>query len=110
MSGGRCDSSGSRFFALAAYVAFESVRDLATRSQPEVSAPSVAISLAALVVMPALAWAKRSTGRALESRTILADAAETAFCAWLAASALTGQLLNAVFIRWEGLEAFEADD
>jgi hypothetical protein len=41
---------------------------------------------AALLVMPALAVAKRRTGRALGSRTLVADSAETAFCAYTSAA------------------------
>ncbi len=91
---------GLTFFALAAYVGFESLRDLFTQSRSEASVPGVVISAAALIVMPTLAWAKRRTGKALGSRTILADAAETLFCAWLAAATLAGLLLNATLGWW----------
>lgn len=117
---------GFTFFALAAYVGFESLRDLITQSRPETSIPGVLISAAALIVMPTLAWAKRRTGTALGSRTILADAAETLFCAWLAAATLAGLLLNSTFGWWwadpvaglviaafaikEGREALEGED
>ena len=117
---------GLTFFALAAYVGFESLRDLFTQSRSETSVPGVVVSAAALIVMPTLAWAKRRTGRALGSRTILADAAETLFCAWLAAATLAGLLLNATLGWWwadpvaglviaafaikEGREAFDGED
>jgi divalent metal cation (Fe/Co/Zn/Cd) transporter len=114
------------FFGLAAYVSFESLRDLVGEARPDISPAGIAISAAALVVMPTLAWAKRRTGHALGSRTILADAVETAFCAWLAAVTLGGLLLNTLFGLWwadplaglviaafavkEGREAFGAED
>jgi hypothetical protein len=40
--------------------------------------------------MPTLAVAKRRTGFALGSRTLVADSTETAFCAWTSATALLG--------------------
>jgi divalent metal cation (Fe/Co/Zn/Cd) transporter len=76
--------------------------------------------------MPALALAKRSTGQALGSRTLMADAAETAFCALTSAAVLLGVGLNAAAGWWqadpiaaliiaalavkEGLETWEKDD
>ena len=48
--------------------------------------------------MPALAIAKRRTGQALGNRTMIADSAETAFCAFTSAATLLGVGLNA----WAG--------
>jgi divalent metal cation (Fe/Co/Zn/Cd) transporter len=66
------------FFALAAYLTVESIRDLATRAQPDQSIPGLVVTAAALVVMPVLAVAKRHTGQALGNRILVADSAETA--------------------------------
>jgi divalent metal cation (Fe/Co/Zn/Cd) transporter len=117
---------GVTFFALAAYLTAEGIRDLVTGARPAASPAGLAITAAALLVMPALAAAKRRTGRALGSRTLVADSAETAFCAWTAAAALLGVALNAAFGWWqadpvaglviatlavrEGLEAFQNED
>src|SRR5439155_6704688 len=81
---------GATFFALAAYVAFESLRTLLSRSQAEASVVGIGVSAAALLVMPLLAQAKRRVGRALDNRAILADAAETLFCATLSGTTLVG--------------------
>ena len=75
--------------------------------------------------MPALAMAKRRTGHALGNRTLVADSAETAFCAFTSAATLLGVGLNtwagwwwadpaaalaiAAFATKEGLEAWEHD-
>lgn len=56
------------FFVLAAYVTVESLRDL--------------------LVMPALAIAKRRTAGALGSPALRADSRETLLCAWLSAALL----------------------
>ena len=78
---------GVTFFALALYLAVEAIRDLATQARPGQSAAGLAVAGAALVVMPALAVAKLRTGRALGNRTLTADSAETAFCAFTSAAA-----------------------
>ena len=69
---------GVTFFALAAYLTTESIRDLATHARPGESIPGLAITATALIVMPALAVAKPRTGKALGSRALVADSAESA--------------------------------
>ena len=86
---------GVTFFALAAYLAVTGARDLVTGTHPRASGPGLAIAAAALLVMPGLAVAKRRTGRALGNRTLVADSAETAFCAGTSAATLLGVGLNA---------------
>jgi divalent metal cation (Fe/Co/Zn/Cd) transporter len=84
------------------------------------------VTAAALIVMPALAVAKRRTGRAMGNRTLIADSAETAFCALTSAATLLGVGLNAWFGWWwadpaaglviaalavkEGMETWEDDE
>ena len=117
---------GVTFFALAAYLTAESIRDLVTRARPGESIAGLAITAAALAVMPLLAIAKRRTGQALGSRTLIADSAESAFCAWTSAATLLGLALNTALGWWqadpvaalviaalavrEGLEAWDNDD
>jgi divalent metal cation (Fe/Co/Zn/Cd) transporter len=84
----------------------------------------LAVTIAAVAVMPALAVGKHHVGRALNDATLLADAAETAFCALLSGATILGLGLNGAFgWRWadpaaalviaalavrEGLEAWRA--
>jgi hypothetical protein len=91
---------GVTFFALAAYLAIEGIRDLDSHARPGHSVPGLAVAAAALVVMPLLAVAKRRTGQALGNRTLIADSAETAFCAATSAAALLGTGLNAGLGWW----------
>jgi divalent metal cation (Fe/Co/Zn/Cd) transporter len=116
---------GITFFVLAAYLAVESIRDLISHTRPEHSIPGLAVTAAALLVMPGLAIAKRRTGQALSNRTLIADSAETAFCAFTSGAALVGLGLNSWLGWWwadpaaalvigalairEGLEAWEED-
>jgi divalent metal cation (Fe/Co/Zn/Cd) transporter len=90
---------GATFFALAVYLTVEGIRALAGHARPEQSTAGLAVTAAALVVMPLLAIAKRRTGAALGNRTLIADSAETAFCAFTSAAALLGVGLNA-WLRW----------
>jgi divalent metal cation (Fe/Co/Zn/Cd) transporter len=61
----------------------------------------IAVTIAALAVMPVLARAKRVAGEKMENRALMADAVQSATCAYLAAVTLSGLLINALFhVRW----------
>jgi divalent metal cation (Fe/Co/Zn/Cd) transporter len=118
------------FFFLAAYIGFEATRALGSGEEPDTSSVGVILSIASLVVMPTLAYAKQRTGRALGSRALEADAIETWVCAYLSLALLVGVGLHAALgwwwadpagalamlpvIVWQGWEALEeardADD
>jgi divalent metal cation (Fe/Co/Zn/Cd) transporter len=83
------------FFALAAYVGFESVRALLGEHEPEVSRVGIGLAIASLMVMPFLSWAQRRTGRALGSNAVVADSTQTLLCSYLSAVLLAGLVLNA---------------
>jgi divalent metal cation (Fe/Co/Zn/Cd) transporter len=117
---------GGTFFALAAYLTIESITDLVSQHRPEQSTAGIAVTGAALVIMPLLALAKRRTGQQLGNQALIADAAESAFCAFTSAAALIGIGLNAWLGWWwadpaaalviaglairEGIEAWTLDD
>lgn len=116
---------GVTFFLLAAYIVADAAYTLIAVNKPDSSLLGLVISAAALVVMPLLSVLKRRTGTRLGSQMLLADAAESLFCAYLSVTVLVGLLLNAVLGWWwadpvaalavvplvikEGLEAFESD-
>ena len=83
------------FFALAAYVAFESARALLSGADPDPSPVGIGLAAASLVVMPFLSWAQRRTGRALHSNAVVADSTQTLLCTYLSAVLLIGLVLNA---------------
>ena len=83
------------FFALAAYVTFESVRALFSGGDPEPSPVGIGLAIASLIVMPFLSWAQRRTGRALGSNAVVADSTQTLLCTYLSAVLLVGLVLNA---------------
>jgi len=88
------------FLALGAYVAYESVESLWTRSRPDRTVIGIAVLAASAIVMPLLARAKRRVAHALESRSLGSEAAQTSLCAYLSIIALAGLALNALFGWW----------
>ncbi len=88
------------FYALAAYVAVRSVLDLFGQTEPESSPVGIGLAIASLIVMPALAAAKRRTGHKMGSATVIADSNQTKLCAYLSAILLAGLILNAVSGWW----------
>jgi divalent metal cation (Fe/Co/Zn/Cd) transporter len=88
------------FFALAAYVTVESARSLLTGQGGETSRVGIIVAAVSLIVMPALSWAQRRTGRQLGSVTVVADSKQTLLCTYLSAVLLVGLLLNATLGWW----------
>jgi divalent metal cation (Fe/Co/Zn/Cd) transporter len=109
---------------LCGYLVFVGVGGLVLRLHPEGSVLGVAVSAAAVVVMPLLAWRKRRVNLTLGSAALRADVAETLTCAYMAAATLAGTALNLlagwwwaeyvaalallVFVALEAREAIEA--
>lgn len=114
------------FFVLALYVTVEGARSLVVGEHPDNSPVSIWLLIASIIVLPALAAAKKRVGTALGGDPlILADAAETRICVLLSVSTLLGvglfQLTGAAwldpiagfviagFAIREGLEAWEGE-
>ena len=93
--------SGILLFVLAAIVGFAAVASLIGRVHPETSCLGIGITMAALIVMPVLAWGKRKVSLMTNSRALAADAIQSATCAYLAVLTLAGLAINAIFhIHW----------
>ncbi len=87
---------GIAFFALAAYVSVDAILDLAGVREAERSPAGIGITVASLVVMPALAWVELRSGRELASRSVRADAKQLLLCVYLSGTVLVGLLLTAL--------------
>lgn len=114
------------FFALAVYVSIRALLDLAGAHEADTSTVGIALAVASLIVMPALAVAKRRTGQLLGSVTVTADSQQTWLCTYLSAILLVGLVLNATVGWWwadpiaaliiavlatrEGIEAWNGDN
>ena len=102
----RVEQSASRMagvilWVLALYITFDAGRRLVGWGErAEESWTGIGITVAALVIMPLLAWAKLRVADALNSRALRTDAYEAVCCAWLSATTLAGLLLNAAFGWW----------
>jgi divalent metal cation (Fe/Co/Zn/Cd) transporter len=83
------------FFALAAYVGFESARALITGVEADHSRVGIGLAIASLIIMPFISYAQRRTGRALGSNAVYADGTQTLLCTYLSAVLLIGLVLNA---------------
>ncbi|WP_031108195.1 cation diffusion facilitator family transporter [Streptomyces sp. NRRL S-146] len=91
------------FFALAGYVTVEGVRDLVSGEKPDTSLVGIALTGLSIIIMPWLARAKRKAGQEMNSRLVVADAAETKLCAWLSVSTFAGLVAFALF-GWTWLD------
>jgi divalent metal cation (Fe/Co/Zn/Cd) transporter len=88
------------FFVLAAYVSFESVRDLVGQDKAGESIVGIVLNVVALAVMVPVAIAQRRTGRDLENPVLVAQSEETWVSNYLSISLLVGLGLNAAFGLW----------
>jgi divalent metal cation (Fe/Co/Zn/Cd) transporter len=85
------------FFALAAYVSVESVRALLGGANASHSTVGLILAAVSLAVMPMLSYAQRRAGRALGSRSAVADSKQTLLCTYLSAVLLVGLGVNTLF-------------
>jgi divalent metal cation (Fe/Co/Zn/Cd) transporter len=92
--------SAALLVLLSAYLVLVGVGGLLARLHPEGSALGVAVSAAAAVVMPILAWRKLRANAVIGSAALRADIAETITCAYMAAATLAGAGLNLLFGLW----------
>jgi len=89
-----------QFFVLAPYVAFESVRHLATGQQPDESLVGIALAATSLVVMPVLGVAKQRIAERIGSSATKGEGRQNMLCAYLAGALLVGLLANALAGAW----------
>lgn len=87
-------------FALAIYIAGDSVFAFLTGSRPEASWWGIGLAIAAAIVMPLLWQGKLRIARRIESAALKADAICSVTCAYMAITLLVGLLLNKLFGWW----------
>jgi divalent metal cation (Fe/Co/Zn/Cd) transporter len=88
------------YFLLAAYVAVESLRDLAGGQEPGVSWVGIGLAAVTAPTMPLLARAKRKVGHALGSAATVGEGGQNMICAYLSVALLVGLLANALVGWW----------
>ena len=93
--------AGGLLWMLAGVVTATAGLSLVLGIRPEASRAGIAITLAALLAMPMLAWLKKREARRRGNAALAADAVQSATCAWLALTALAGVALNAaIHVPW----------
>jgi divalent metal cation (Fe/Co/Zn/Cd) transporter len=113
------------FFALAVYIAANSILALTGVVEAEHTTVGIVLTALSVVIMPFLSFAERRTGQELGSATAVADSKQTLICTYLSAAVLIGLLLNTLFGWWwadpiaalvivvfavrEGVEAWKGD-
>jgi divalent metal cation (Fe/Co/Zn/Cd) transporter len=85
---------------LCIYIVVSAAIGLAYSHHAESSVAGIAVAACALIVMPLLAWRKRSIATVIVSNGLRSDAACSTTCAYMAAVLLTGLLLTALFGWW----------
>jgi divalent metal cation (Fe/Co/Zn/Cd) transporter len=85
---------------LAVYILYDAGTALRAGLRPQASPLGIALTALSLVVMGFLARAKRHAGRAMNSRALVADAAQTQACFYLSAIVLLGLAANASLGWW----------
>jgi divalent metal cation (Fe/Co/Zn/Cd) transporter len=85
---------------LCLYVLASALFGLLTRSGSESSILGIAVSAAAVILMPILAFSKRRIARRIDSSALAGDAVNSFTCAYMAAAVLLGLVLQTIFGWW----------
>ena len=91
---------GGCFFVLAAYIATDASVDLLKHEAPRATYIGMIYAAACVIVMPALARAKRRVAAQLESDALHADSHQSDICAYLSVILLAGLALNGLLGWW----------
>jgi divalent metal cation (Fe/Co/Zn/Cd) transporter len=89
--------AGALLFVLAVIVACTALLSVLLHLRPETSQLGMLVTIAALIVMPILATLKRREARRTNNVALMADAVQSATCAYLALVTLAGLAANAAF-------------
>ncbi len=89
------------FFVLAAYVLYESGKKLYFQEEADPSILGIIVAVASIIVMPVLFYLKYQTGKAIGSRSLIADSKETLACVFLSFALLIGLVLNYFYGLWQ---------
>ena len=92
---------GYSFFILGAYVLVESGKKLYLQEIPNPSLLGIIVAIASIIVMPILFYLKYQTGKAIGSRSLMADSKETLACVFLSIALLIGLTLNYLYGLWQ---------
>ncbi len=89
------------FFILGIYVLYASVKKLYLQEKPEPSPIGMLIATASVIIMPVLYYLKYQTGKAIKSKSLIADSKQTLACLFMSISLLIGLGLNYLYEFWQ---------
>jgi divalent metal cation (Fe/Co/Zn/Cd) transporter len=81
-------------------VGLEAIRQLVSQQAPDASIPGMVVAGLSLLIMPALARAKKRLGPVLGSQAVVSEARQTELCAWMSGVVLAGLAANAIAGWW----------
>jgi len=90
---------GLTLLGVALYVFARAIYDLAAQSKPSESYLGIGVTLASVVVMPAVSHMQRALAVRINSKALAADSRETLVCTYLSVATLLGLGANA-FLGW----------
>ncbi len=91
---------GWSLLALGVFVTVDGLRSLVRREAPAISVVGLILTGASVIIMPALARAKRRVATEVGSAALAGDARQSDLCAWLSAIVLAGLALRAAAGWW----------
>ena len=89
------------FLILAVYILYEAIDKFVNHEIPEPSLFGIIIAFASIILMPILYKMKYKTGKALNSKSLIADSKETLACTFLSVALLIGLGANYLFGFWQ---------
>ncbi len=92
---------GYTFLILGIYILYESLQKIYTAEISEPSLFGIVITIASIIIMPSLFYMKYQTGKALNSKSLIADSKQTLACVFLSVALLFGLLLNYIYGFWQ---------
>lgn len=92
--------AGIGLLLLCGYVIVTAALSLVLRDKPDGSPIGLALSIVAVMLMPLLAWRKRTIAARIGSAALRGDAACSITCAYMAGALLVGLALNTAFGWW----------
>ncbi len=92
---------GYSFLILAVYILYGSIDKLVGNEIPEPSLLGIIIAIASITIMPLLYYMKFNTGKAINSKSLIADSKETLACTFLSIALLLGLGANYLFGFWQ---------
>ncbi|WP_293785818.1 cation transporter [uncultured Aeromicrobium sp.] len=88
------------FWGLALFVSYDAVTGLMRQEPADPSTIGIVLAAVSLLIMPAMSYLERRTGRELGSQSAVADSKQMLLCTYMSAALLVGLLVNSLWSWW----------